>query len=65
MFYKQARQHAARHWSMHCCASRKAPMTEEVKLIRGNDRINQLAQRPDIADGVARIRAEMAEADRT
>jgi hypothetical protein len=40
-------------------------MTEEVKFIRGNDRISQLAQRPDIADGVTRIRAEMAEADRT
>jgi ribosome-binding protein aMBF1 (putative translation factor) len=35
-------------------------MTEEVRFIRGNDRISQLAQRPDIADG-----AEMAEADRT
>ena len=28
-------------------------MTEEVKFIRGNDRISQLAQRPDIADGGA------------
>jgi hypothetical protein len=50
---------------MHCCARRQAPMTEEVKLIRGNDRINQLAKRPDIAEGVARIRVEMAGADRT
>jgi DNA-binding transcriptional regulator YiaG len=40
-------------------------MDEEVKFIRGNDRINQLAQRPDITESVARIRAEMAEADRT
>ena len=40
-------------------------MTEEVKFIRGNDRINQLAQRPGIADGVNRVRAEMTEADRT
>lgn len=40
-------------------------MNEEVKFIRGNDRINQLAQRPDIAEGVARVRADMAEADRT
>jgi DNA-binding XRE family transcriptional regulator len=40
-------------------------MTEEVKFIRGNDRINQLAQRPDIAAGVAQVRADMAEADRT
>ncbi|MBO0802122.1 MAG: hypothetical protein J2P25_03480 [Nocardiopsaceae bacterium] len=40
-------------------------MNEEVKFIRGNDRINQLTQRPDIAEGVSRIRAEMDEADRT
>jgi DNA-binding XRE family transcriptional regulator len=40
-------------------------MTEEVKFIRGNDRISQLAQRPDIATGVAQVRADMAEADRT
>ncbi len=39
-------------------------VTEEVKFIRGNDRISQLAQRPDIADGVTRVRAEMAGADR-
>jgi DNA-binding transcriptional regulator YiaG len=40
-------------------------MTEEVTFTRGNDRISQLAQRPDIADGVARVRADMADADRT
>ena len=40
-------------------------MAEDVNFIRGNDRISQLAQRPDIADGVTRVRAEMAEADRT
>jgi transcriptional regulator with XRE-family HTH domain len=40
-------------------------MSEEVKFTRGNDRINQLAQRPDIAAEVAQVRAEMAEADRT
>ena len=50
---------------MRCCARREVPVTEEIRLIRGNDRINQLSQRPDIAEGVARIRAEMAEADRT
>jgi len=38
-------------------------MSEEVKFIRGNDHINQLAQRPYIADGVTRVRADMAEAD--
>jgi hypothetical protein len=31
-----------------------------VKFIRGNDRISQLAQRPDIADGVNRVRAEIS-----
>lgn len=40
-------------------------MTEEVRFIRGNDRISELAQRPDIAGEVAQVRAEMAEADRT
>jgi len=60
-----ARQHAERRSSMPGCARRETPMTEEVKFIRGNDRINQLAQRPDIADDVAQVRADMAEADRT
>jgi len=60
-----ARQHAERPSSMPGCARREILMTEEVKFIRGNDRISQLAQRPDIADGVTRVRAEMAEADRT
>ncbi|HEX3955977.1 MAG TPA: hypothetical protein VHZ03_05015 [Trebonia sp.] len=36
----------------------------EVKFIRGNDRISQMAGRPDIADDVAQIPAAMAEADR-
>ncbi|HUB39014.1 MAG TPA: XRE family transcriptional regulator [Streptosporangiaceae bacterium] len=40
-------------------------MTDEVKFIRGNDRIRKLAQRPDIAAEVAQVRAGMAEADRT
>ena len=40
-------------------------MTEQVNFIRGNDRISQLAQRPDLAAEVAGVRAEMAEADRT
>lgn len=40
-------------------------MTDEVKFIRGNNRISQLAQRPDIAACLARVRAGMAEADRT
>jgi len=40
-------------------------MSEEIKFIRGNDRISQLAQRPDIAAEVAQVRADMAEADRT
>jgi len=40
-------------------------MTEKGKFIRGNDRISQLAQRPDLAEGVARVRRDMEEADRT
>ncbi len=40
-------------------------MTEEVRFIRGNDRISRLAQRPDIAAEVAQVRVGMAEADRT
>lgn len=55
-----APRRAERPSPMPSCARREAPMTEEVKFIRGNDRINQLAQRPDIADGVNRVRAEMA-----
>jgi len=39
-------------------------MSGEVKLIRGNDRISQLAWRTGIADHVAQIRNAMAEADR-
>ena len=30
-------------------------MTEEVKFTRGNDRINQLAQRPDIAADLTQV----------
>ena len=40
-------------------------MTEDVKFIRGNDRVSQLAQRPDLAEGVAQVRRDMEEADRT
>jgi hypothetical protein len=40
-------------------------MTEEIRFIRGNDRISRLAQRPDIAGEVAQVRADMADADRT
>jgi DNA-directed RNA polymerase specialized sigma subunit len=40
-------------------------MTEDVRFIRGNDRISQLAQRPDLAEGVAQVRRDMEEADRT
>jgi DNA-binding transcriptional regulator YiaG len=40
-------------------------MTEEVRFIRGNERIRELARRPDIAADVARIREGMEEADRT
>jgi len=39
-------------------------MSAGVKFIRGNDRINHLARRTDVADDVAQIRAAMAEADK-
>jgi hypothetical protein len=38
-------------------------MTEDVRFIRGNDRISQLAQRPDLAEGVAQVRRDMEEAE--
>ena len=40
-------------------------MTDDVIFIRGNDRIERLAERPDLADDVARVRREMDDADRT
>ena len=40
-------------------------MTEDVRFIRGNDRISELAQRPDLAEGVAQVRRDMEDADRT
>lgn len=40
-------------------------MTKKVKFIRGNDRVSRLAQRPDLAEGVAQVRRDMDEADRT
>jgi hypothetical protein len=36
-----------------------------LRFIRGNDRISQLAQRPDLAEGVAQVRRDMEDADRT
>jgi DNA-binding transcriptional regulator YiaG len=40
-------------------------MSEDVTFIRGNDRIERLAERPDLADDVARVRRDMEDADRT
>jgi DNA-binding transcriptional regulator YiaG len=39
-------------------------VTDDVKFIRGNDRIKQLAERPDLAADIAQIRRDMEEADR-
>ena len=39
-------------------------MSDEDQFVRGNERIARLAARPDLAEGVARTRREMAEADR-
>jgi hypothetical protein len=40
-------------------------VSEEVKFVRGNDRVSRLAARADIAAEVSQVRADMAEADRT
>jgi hypothetical protein len=40
-------------------------MTDDVRFIRGNHRISQLAQRPDLAEGIAQVRRDMEDADRT
>lgn len=40
-------------------------MSEDVTFIRGNDRIERLAERPDLADDVVRVRRDMEDADRT
>jgi ribosome-binding protein aMBF1 (putative translation factor) len=39
-------------------------MTDDVTFTRGNDRIEQLAKRPDLAADVARVRRGMEYADR-
>jgi hypothetical protein len=51
----QARQYAASRLSTLGCVRREAPKSEEVKFIRGNDRINQLARRPDIAAELTQV----------
>jgi DNA-binding transcriptional regulator YiaG len=40
-------------------------MTEDVTFMRGNERIERLAERPDLAEDVARVRRDMEDADRT
>lgn len=40
-------------------------MSDDVTFIRGNDRIERLAERPDLADDIARVRRDMEDADRT
>jgi DNA-binding transcriptional regulator YiaG len=40
-------------------------MTDDVTFIRGNERIERLAERPDLAEDVARVRRAMEDADRT
>ena len=41
------------------------PLTDDASFIRGNERIGRLAERPDLAEDVARIRRDMEDADRT
>jgi predicted RNase H-like HicB family nuclease len=40
-------------------------MSEDVTFIRGNDRIDRLAERPDLAGHVARVRRDMENAGNT
>lgn len=40
-------------------------MSDDITFIRGNDRIERLAERPDLTDDVARVRRDMEDADRT
>lgn len=40
-------------------------MGADVTFARGNDRIERLAERPDLVDDVARVRRDMEDADRT
>src|SRR6266853_4739554 len=41
------------------------PMSDDVTFIRGNERIERLAERPDLAEDVAQVRRDMEDADRT
>jgi hypothetical protein len=43
---------------------RRTAVTDDVKFIRGNDRINRLAEQPDLAPGHNQVREEMEAADR-
>jgi DNA-binding transcriptional regulator YiaG len=40
-------------------------MSDEVTFIRGNERIERLAERPDLSEDIARVRRDMEDADRT
>ena len=40
-------------------------MSDDVTFIRGNERIERLAERPDLAEDLARVRRDMEDADRT
>lgn len=40
-------------------------MSDDVTFVRGNERIERLAERPDLAEDIARVRRDMDDADRT
>ena len=40
-------------------------MSDDVTFMRGNERIERLAERSDLAEDVARVRRDMEDADRT
>jgi hypothetical protein len=62
----QVQQYAERLSSMRGSARKgMTPMSDDVTFIRGNERIERLAERPDLAEDVARVRRDMEDADRT
>jgi DNA-binding transcriptional regulator YiaG len=62
----QVQQYAERLSSMRGSARKgMTPMSDDLTFIRGNERIERLAERPDLAEDVARVRRDMEDADRT
>jgi hypothetical protein len=66
MCFAKVQQYAQRLLSMRGSArGEMTPMTEDVTFMRGNERIERLAEHPDLAADVARVRRDMEDADHT